>query len=240
MRNLITICARGGSKGIPGKNIKKINGKPLIGYTIDCALKFAKKNKAKVALSTDCEQIKKVAEDCGLKTDYIRPDYLATDICGKLDVLKDLLYYEEKLANNKYDYLLDLDVTSPLRTIEDIEISFEYLKAQPNALNLFSVNLASRNPYFNMVEKKNNGYFNLVKENSNGNVLTRQSAPKVYELNASFYWYCRHFFETNNKTVISDESLIYEMPHVCFDLDHMIDFHFLEYLISTNNLGFNL
>jgi CMP-N,N'-diacetyllegionaminic acid synthase len=240
MNILITICARGGSKGIPGKNIKMINGKPLIGYTIDLTKKISAKFNVKVALSTDDEAIKKVAEGYGFFTDYIRPDYLATDSAGKIDAIKDLLLYEESLINGRYDFVLDLDVTSPLRTIEDIEKALDLMIAKPESKNLFSVNQAARNPYFNMVEENRNGFYSLVKTNPEGSLMTRQSAPKVYDLNASFYWYRRFFFDSDSKGTITDKSLIYEMNHICFDLDHPVDFLFMEYLLQNNKLDFEL
>ena len=240
MNILITICARGGSKGIPGKNIKVISGKSLIAYSIDLANQLQNKWNVKVALSTDDTEIKNVASIYGLYTDYLRPNYLATDQSGKMDVIIDVLKYEEVLNNLTYDFVLDLDVTSPLRNADDIEKSFEMMIANKEAKNLFSVNHASRNPYFNMVEENKNGFYSLIKTNPDGSTLTRQAAPKVYDLNASFYWYRRSFFDNNPKTAISSNSLIYIMNHICFDLDHPVDFLFMEYLLSNNLLDFKL
>lgn len=239
MNILITICARGGSKGIPGKNIKPIAGKTLISYSIEVAKKFAEKYNAKIAVSTDDNDIKLAAEVCGIFTDYIRPDFLATDTAGKFDTIKDLVIYEESLQGYKYDYILDLDVTSPLRTLEDLELAFEII-SNSEAITLFSVNPASRNPYFNMVEQKENGFYSLIKTNHDGSALTRQSAPKVYDLNASFYWYKRVFLDSTFRTAITDKSLIYVMDHICFDLDHPIDFTFMEFLLQNNKLDFTL
>jgi CMP-N,N'-diacetyllegionaminic acid synthase len=240
MNILITICARGGSKGIPGKNIKVINGVPLITYTIELARKFKKKYKATITLSTDDINIKKVAEDSGLITNYIRPNFLATDGAGKIETINDVLLYEEKINKVLFDFILDLDVTSPLRSFEDIESALKILINNPEAKNLFSVNSAARNPYFNMVEENTNGFYSLIKTIPDGVVKTRQSAPKVYDLNASFYWYRRLFFESGEISAITDKSLIYEMNHICFDLDHPVDFLFMEYLIQNNKLDFNL
>jgi CMP-N,N'-diacetyllegionaminic acid synthase len=240
MNILITICARGGSKGIPGKNIKVINGVPLIAYTIELAKKFPKKYNATITLSTDDIEIKKVAEDFGLITNYERPSLLATDTAGKIDTIKDVLLFEESFLKEKMDFILDLDVTSPLRTFDDIEQALQLLINKPEAQNLFSVNPAARNPYFNMVEKNSNGFYSMVKTNPDGSVLTRQSAPKVFELNASFYWYRRSFFESNQKSPITDKSIIFEMKHICFDLDHPLDFLFMEYLLQNDKLDFNL
>jgi CMP-N,N'-diacetyllegionaminic acid synthase len=240
MNILITLCARGGSKGIPGKNIRFISGKPLIAYTIDLADKLKNQWNAKVALSTDDLEIKSVAAGHGVYSNYLRPEYLSTDVAGKIDTIKDLLFYEESLVDYKYDFVLDLDLTSPLRTVEDVEKALELLIANSDAKNIFSVNQASRNPYFNMVEKNSNGFYTLVKTNSDGNVTTRQAAPKVFDLNASFYWYRRSFFDLGEKSAITDKSLIYEMNHVCFDLDHPIDFLFMEYLMQNNKLDFQI
>lgn len=239
MNILITICARGGSKGIPGKNIKPISGKPLISYSIEVAKKFAEKYNAKIAISTDDNAIRLAAEACGIFTDYVRPDFLATDSAGKFDTIKDLVIYEESLAGHRYDFVLDLDVTSPLRTLEDLEKAFEII-SNSEAITLFSVNPAARNPYFNMVEQKENGFYSLIKTNPDGSALTRQSAPKVYDLNASFYWYKRIFLDLSFKTAITDKSLIYEMDHICFDLDHPIDFTFMEFLLQNDKLDFKL
>lgn len=238
MNILITICARGGSKGIPGKNIKLLAGKPLIEYTIDIAKKFAIKYPAVLAFSTDDQGIKDVAAKAGLSTTYHRPEELSSDIASKVETIQDLILFNEKTIGQKYDFILDLDVTSPLRTIEDLEKAFRLLLENKNALNLFSVNPASRNPYFNMVEENENGFYSLIKKPTSAALSTRQAAPKVYDLNASFYWYRREFFDQKNKSVITDKSLIYVMPHICFDLDHSIDFDFMNFLLSNNKLDF--
>ncbi len=240
MNILITICARGGSKGIPGKNIKLINGIPLIAYTIELAKQFQLKYNSIITLSTDDIGIKNVAEEFGLLTNYERPSFLATDTAGKIDVINHVLLYEESLLKNKIDFILDLDVTSPLRSFKDIEQALHLLINKPEAKNLFSVNPASRNPYFNMVEENSNGFYSLIKTNPDGSIMTRQSAPNVFDLNASFYWYRRSFFESNQKSPITDKSIIFEMKHICFDLDHPIDFLFMEYLLQNDKLDFNL
>lgn len=170
-------------------------------------------------------------------TSYIRPEYLSGDESGKIETIVDLLQYEEQKRNTVYEFVLDLDITSPLRTFNDLDESFAILKADKQALNLFSVNPAGRNPYFNMVEQKPNGYYGLVKK---GDFLTRQMAPLVYEMNASFYFYRREFFTSGCRSAITEKSLIYTMPHTCFDLDHMIDFEFMEYLMVNNKLTFQI
>jgi len=241
MNLLITICARGGSKGIPGKNIRPLNGLPLLAYSIRTAKEFSGQLQAGVdlALSTDDAQIKKVGADYGLITDYIRPAILANDTAGKVDAIHDVLLYQEALNEKRYDLVLDLDVSSPLRNATDLHEGLQLMLRHEGALNLFSVSKAVKNPYFNMVEEGADGFFHLSKTPGN-TVLSRQTAPKVYELNASFYYYRRAFFEQGFRSVYSGKSIIYEMNHTCFDLDHEIDFAFLEFLMANNKLDFQL
>lgn len=233
MNFLITICARGGSKGIPKKNIIKLGSFPLIYYSIKVAKEFLENKRGRIALSTDCSEIKKVAKFYGLETDYLRPEILADDKAGKVDVIYDLLKFEESQTKDKFDIILDLDVTSPLRTVSDLNSAFKILKNDSSANNLFSVSPANRNPYFNMVEKRGNYYFKIKDIN---NYKSRQVAPKVYDLNASFYFYRRIFFENENKSVFTDKSLIYEVPHLCFDIDDPIDLEFMNFLILKNKI----
>lgn len=238
MKVLITICARGGSKGIPGKNIKMINGRSLIEYSIQTANLLAEELDVDIYLSTDSKEIKAVVQSLGyqnVNTSYDRPDFLASDSAGKIDAITDLKNYAEKANNVKYDFVIDLDVTSPLRTVSDLRESIHKLMTIEDALNLFSVSPANRNPYFNMVEEQPNGYFALCKT---GQFLTRQSAPKVYDMNASFYVFKKKFFDYGYKTAITDRSLIYEVPHLCFDLDHPVDFDIMSYLLENRKLDF--
>lgn len=237
---LITICARGGSKGIPGKNIKILNGIPLIAYTINVAKQFkAHFRTVDIVLSTDSNEILDVAKQYEIETDYVRPAYLANDTAGKIDAIRDVLNYSERINRRKYDVILDLDVTSPLRNLKDLIEALNLLMNNDSAINLFSVSPASRSPYFNMVEKKSNGFYSQVVK-PHGDLFTRQSAPKVYDLNASFYFYKREFFESNYTGAITEKSLIYEVPHVCFDLDHPIDFEIITFLMEKKQLDFDL
>ena len=240
MKILITICARGGSKGIPGKNIKPLLGKPLIYYSIRAAKQFQEKlNFVDIALSTDSPEIIRVAETYGLETDYRRPNLLSGDSVGKIEAIKDVLLWNESANNCKYDFVIDLDVTSPLRNLQDLTTAFEIIQKNDNAINLFSVSPANRNPYFNMVEQKENGFYAQVKE-PEGKILTRQSAPNVYDMNASFYIFKRVFFDLGYRGAITDKSIIYVVPHICFDLDHPIDFEVISFLMENNKLGFVL
>ncbi|RYE58036.1 MAG: acylneuraminate cytidylyltransferase family protein, partial [Sphingobacteriales bacterium] len=122
MNILITICARGGSKGIPGKNIRKINGAPLIHYSISTAIKFKNSvpDDVDIALSTDSPEIKDVSRFAGLESDYIRPEHLSTDTAGKVDAIFDVRNFYEAHYKKTYDLILDLDVSSPLRNVDDL------------------------------------------------------------------------------------------------------------------------
>lgn len=235
---LITICARGGSKGIPGKNTRSMGGVHLIAFTINIAGKFAAGHNGHVALSTDSEEIKEIAAKYGLFTEYTRPYHLSTDTAGKIDTIKDLLLWEEKKSCIGYDFILDLDVTSPLRTLKDLDEAYKMLRNDRNALNIFSVSKPHRNPYFNVVEKAEDGYYRLVKTPVKP-VKSRQTAPVVYDLNASFYFYRRQFFNMQFENAYTPKSLIYLVDHICFDLDEPIDFLFMEYLIKNNKLDFD-
>ena len=234
---LITICARGGSKGIKGKNSKVINGRPLIYYSINIAKKFLNNFNGFIGLSTDSQEIKSIAENYGINTAYIRPSRLSTDSAGKIDTIKHLIDFEEGAGKTKFDYILDLDVSSPLRTINDLKKAASLLEKDKKALNIFSVNNCHRNPYFNQVEKGKDGYYHLIKKTDKP-ILSRQSAPKVYDLNASFYFFRREFFEMNYRNAYTEKSLIYMMEHICFDLDEPLDFEFMEYLMVNNKLDF--
>ncbi len=230
---LITICARGGSKGIPGKNIKPVGDKPLITYTVEAAQKFAETHGADIALSTDSDEIRETASKAGLNTDYIRPDFLANDTCGKVDAIKDAVRFYEKVNGIRYAFVIDLDVTSPIRTQEDIEKCLDELRGNDKALTIFSVNPCARNPYFNMVERKENGFFSVVCQ---GRFDSRQTAPKVYDMNASIYVYRREALDAEHPRAVTDRPLVYVMDHVCFDLDEPADYDYLEYLITSGKI----
>lgn len=237
MNLLLTICARGGSKGIPGKNIKELCGVPLIGYTIAAAKQFADRHDCRIVVSTDSEQIKEVCRHYGLDCPYSRPDSLANDTVGKPDAIRDVMLWAEKQYAVRYDAVLDLDVTSPIRTLDDIECCVRLLEDSPEALTVFSVNPCARNPYFCVVEEKSNGFYGLVKQ---GNFTSRQTSPAVYDMNGSIYVYRREALDRTNPRAVTDRSLVYVMPHICFDLDEPEDYDYLEYLVSRGKISLPL
>ena len=227
---LITICARGGSKGVKGKNIRTLAGKPLIYYTIKQAKNWGKAKH--IVVSTDSKEIAQTAKKYEAEVPFIRPQDLATDSAGKVAVVKHALITCEEIFREKYVAVMDLDVTSPVRRIEDLENAYKlFLEKRPRTL--FSVVHSHRNPYFNMVEETLDKKVSLIKQ---GNFTRRQDAPKVYDMNASIYIYDRRYLlDENDPSSISDNSIIYLMDEISrIDIDSELDFKFIEFLVKEN------
>lgn len=223
MNSLIIIPARGGSKGIPHKNIKPLNGKPLIHYTIDVARGVTKDED--ICVSTDDPDIIKCVEDYGLKVPFVRPAELATDTAGTYEVLLHALDFYEKQGRH-YDVVLLLQNTSPFRTAEHVK---EALKLYRNDIDMVvSVNMTKTNPYYNCFEEDQEGF--LKKTLDSTIIVRRQDAPVTYEYNGAIY-------------VINPEQMK-KMPLGKFtrrvkyvmddlhsvDLDNMIDWKFAEFI----------
>ena len=149
MKILCTICGRGGSKGVKNKNLIKINGKPLLYYSIKQAIKS--KLFDEIVISTDSLKIQKIAKKYGASSWFLREKKLSTDKAAKLPVIRDSLIKSEKYFGKVFDYVVDLDVSSPLRNIQDIRVAFQKC-LKKNYDNMFSVFISKKNPYFNMVE----------------------------------------------------------------------------------------
>ena len=233
MKVLGTICARGGSKGVKNKNIREIAGKPLIAYTIEYFKKWEKVDR--IVCSTDSKEIADIAKKYGAEIPCMRPPELATDTASKIPVLQHIVKTCEQQDNCKYDIIVDLDPTAPLRKRKFLEEAFKkFVDSEEN--NLFSVTEARKNPYFNMVEVDKQGYAHLCKA---GSFVRRQDAPQVYELNASIYIYKRNFL-INMDSIYSDKSIIYEMPVITsVDVDREIDFLFIEFLLKSGVFNFD-
>lgn len=228
MKILITICARKGSKRVKNKNMRDLMGKPLIAHTIETAKKWGRAHR--IIVSTDSDEIAEISREYGAEVPFMRPDELASDTAPKLPVIQHAVKYLEDEENEKFDLIVDLDPTSPLRTVEDLENAYNIM-IQKDSINLFSVCLARKNPYFNMVELDDKGYAHLSKKLENP-VFRMQDTPKVYELNASIYMYWRkHLFDMDS--VINDGSIIYEMPDErSIDIDSEVDFKMVEFFIK--------
>jgi len=225
---LCTICARGGSKGIPGKNIREVADKPLIAYSIEDALAWDRCEE--VVVSTDSDEIADVAEDHGASVPFRRPDHLATDTAAKFPARTHALETMEDRRETTYDYLVDLDATAPLRTTDDIENCFRVV-ADTDARNGFTVTEADKNPYFNMVELDEDGYAHLSKDRG-PDVVRRQDAPEVYEMNASIYVYEREYLLTSDSNLGDRTHVSLMPPKRSIDIDRPIDLAMVEFLIE--------
>lgn len=183
MNTLYLIPARGGSKGLPGKNIKPFCGTPLIVLAIECARKAGAKEED-ICVSTDSEQIAEVCrKQGGLHIDFMRPDYLASDTSSSYDVIIHALdFYEQQ--GRRYDRVVLLQPTSPLRRAEDVAGACELWNE--NLDMVVSVCPAKTNPYFNAYETDENGFLHISKGDGKY-TLRRQDAPEVMEYNGAVY-----------------------------------------------------
>lgn len=175
---LFVITARGGSKGLPGKNIKDLCGKPLIAYSIDVARAFT--DDENICVSTDSEEIKQVVEKYGLKVPFLRPDYLATDTATSDDVLIHAVnYYREQFGKN-YNKLILLQPTSPLRTADDVEGA---IKLYRDDIDMVVSVMKSHAPAV-LCQDDEDGFVQLT---YNKKALGRQQLPEMYEFNGAVY-----------------------------------------------------
>lgn len=230
MRILITIAARGGSKGVKNKNIRELCGKPLIAWTIEQALKWRKADK--VVVSTDSPAIAEAARRFGAEVPFTRPAELASDTAGKQPVLRHALLECERTFSRKYDWLVDLDATAPLRKVADIENAFNEA-VRLDTLTFFSVVAAHKNPYFNMVEKDPAGFARLCKPPETP-VLSRQAAPAVFDMNASIYVYKAAYLRQDGPLpLFTPRTGIYVMDDISGrDIDTEMDFQFVQYVMN--------
>lgn len=227
---LVTIAARGGSKGVKNKNVYPVSGKPLIAYTI--AQAFAWGRAKHVVVSTDSAQIAQIARDYGALVPFMRPAQLASDTAGKVPVIRHALVACEKIFGCRYDVVVDLDVTAPVRTIADLDACLKiYLIDKPNTI--LSVVPSRKNPYFNMLEVDSKGGIKICKR-PRKKITRRQDAPMVYDANASIYFYRRDYLaKTKKPSLVGRRSRMYLMPEVSgFDIDREIDLKFLEFLVK--------
>lgn len=177
---LVVIPARGGSKGIPHKNIKLLGGKPLIGYSIDVARQFTAD--AHICVTTDDDQIIEVAEKSGLKVPFKRPAELATDGCGSNEVIQHAWqWYADR--GHRYDAVLLLQPTSPFRKAEHLK---EAVALYDEGIDMVtSVKAAACNPYYDGFEEDEEGLLRISK--GDGGIERRQDAPRVWQQNGSIY-----------------------------------------------------
>ena len=225
MKPLVVIPARGGSKGIPHKNIKPLGGKPLICYAIDAARKFT--SDENICVSTDDDAIIKVVENYGLKVPFKRPDYLATDNAGTNGVLLHALHFYEQMGIH-YDIVVLLQTTSPFRRAKDV---IEAVKLYDESIDMVtSVMPAKCNPYYDGFEDTPDGLLTISK--GDGSIERRQDAPKVWQQNGAVY--------VINPTQLKAKGLAgmtkirkYVMDELhSVDLDNMLDWKIAEIMLE--------
>ena len=229
MKVLVVIPARGGSKGIPHKNIKPLGGKPLIYYSIDVARQFT--TDENICVTTDDAEIISVVEQHGLKVPFVRPAELATDTCGSSEVIQHAFqFFADK--GIQYDAIVLLQPTSPFRKDEFIK---EAVALYDESIDMVtSVRPAACNPYYDGFEENAEGLLKISK--GDGTIARRQEAPKVWQQNGSIY-------------VINPKSLLekgmggftkikkYAMPETySVDLDTMLDWKMAEFIIKEGIL----
>ena len=229
LTGLCSICARGGSKGVPNKNISLINGKPLIAYSIlqakDSGL-FSN-----IVVSSDSEEILAVAKKYGADTLVKRPNDLASDTAPKLPSIKHCLEESMRINQKKYDYVIDLDSTSPLRTANDIINVVTMLFAQLNTQNVITGTPSRRSPYFNMVEVDQDGIPRVSKKLTS-DITRRQDAPQCFDMNASIYAWKRDALLLN-ESIFTDRTKLYVMPEErSIDIDTPLDLEIVSYLLA--------
>jgi len=227
MKYLVVIPARGGSKGIPRKNIKPLNGKPLIEYAIDIARKIV--SDEDICVSTDDDEIIKVVENYGLKVAFKRPDSLATDTSGTYEVLLHALSFYEKIGR-EYDAIILLQTTSPFRTTTHIREALSLYSKDVDMV--VSVKESEANPYYNCFEEGLDGLLHICK--GNGQYVRRQDAPKVYQYNGAIYIINADSLKRSPLSQFA-KRVKYIMDDVhSIDLDTMTDWYVAEMMIKEH------
>ncbi len=228
--NIGCIFARGGSKGLPNKNLIKLFNKPLIGWAIESAIKS--KYIDKLFVSTDSDEIADIARDFGAEVPFKRPKSLASDNSPEIDSWRHFLNYMEKNCKDKIDSLVSVPATSPLRDFNDIDKCVE-LFYEKNADLVITVTDSYRSPYFNMVSITENQKANLVNKLSKP-VFRRQDSPKTFDMcticfvaSPKYVVNCKHQFDGKVFAhKVSRETSI--------DIDNIEDLNYANYLLSKN------
>jgi CMP-N,N'-diacetyllegionaminic acid synthase len=233
MKRICSICARGGSKGVVNKNIRMLMGKPLIAHTIlqakeaDCF--------DLIVVSSDSLEILNISKEWGADMVVARPEDMASDHSAKFPAIKHCVNTIEKKVHYEFDTIVDLDATSPLRSIDDIHNSLKMIENSDISNNLVTGSPCRRSPYFNLVELNKNGFVSVSK-NLDDPIIRRQDSPECFDLNASIYIWKRKAFY-NNETVISSDTSLFVMPEErSIDIDSELDFEIVTLLMKNKEL----
>ena len=230
MKYIVLICARGGSKGLPGKNTKPLNGVPLIGWSINIAKKIERVSR--VIVSTDSEEIAKIAIEFGAEVPFIRPQDLALDDSPEWLVWRHAINYLESKKGEKIDGLVVLPATAPLRKLDDVNSCIDKFE-DGNVDTVITVCEANRNPYFNMTTNDDKGYSSIVINNDG--VSRRQDSPKVFDMTTVAYVVKSEFIKKYNGIFEGKVRSVCIPEERAIDIDTMLDFKIAEYLISSKN-----
>lgn len=227
---LCTVCARGGSKGVRGKNIIQVAGKPLLVHTLECARRCNLFDA--VVVSTDSSDIVAVAETAGVDLVIPRPAELSDDDSPKIPAVRHALLYAESHFAKKFPVIVDLDATSPLRNTEDIANCIS-LFLSSKAENLITASASRRSPYFNMVERID-GQIRVCKSKQR-DIIRRQDAPQTYDMNASIYVWSREALLESDE-LFRPSTLLYEMPlERSWDIDDPLDVKIVEFFLESRD-----
>ncbi len=225
---LCIIPAKGGSTRFPQKNIALLNGKPLLSYTIDCAQKSHLMTD--IVVSTEDESVKNIAEKYGVTVPYLRPSKLARDPAGVVEVCLHMIDFLER-KGKKYQTLIILLPTSPLRTELDITSAYELYK-KSNAKFLMSVSEYSHSPFSALKKDSNNILHPYYPEYVR---LQSQRHPKSFRANGAIHIVDVEEFKLT-KSYYSNPLVAYTMPNErSIDIDHELDLKFCEFLIQSDN-----
>lgn len=212
------IFARGGSKGVPGKNIKPLAGKPLIAYAIEAGL--ACKELETVIVSTDDQEIAEVAKAYGAEVPFLRPAELATDTASEWLAWQHAITWVRS-NRGEFDVFISIPVTSPFRDVADLQACINTLKTNPETDIVITVREAERSPYFNMVTLDESGYAHVVIQPDKA-LSRRQDVPIVYDVTTVAYaarpdyiMQAEKLFEGNVRTVLvpSERALDIDTPY---------------------------
>ena len=221
------VFARGGSKGLPGKNIKLLNGKPLLQYSIETAKKIPEIDD--VFVSTDCDLIADVAFNSGAKV-IKRPQELATDKCPEWLAWRHAIDYVTKNFGN-FDRFVSLPATSPLRNEEDVSSALDKLQSKAADICI-SITPASRSPYFNMVKILPDERVQLV-INPESVVNCRQDAPEMFDITTVVYASTVSYVQEHS-SIFSGKVVATVVPKIrAVDIDDIYDFMFAEVLLQS-------
>jgi CMP-N-acetylneuraminic acid synthetase len=232
MEYVALICARGGSKGVPGKNIKLFNGIPLIGWSISVAKKI--KRISRVIVSTDSEEIAKIAREYGAEVPFIRPKKLALEDSSEWLSWRHAINFMDEYFNKDPYCIVVLPPTAPLRTVNDVNICIdEFEKGEVDSV--ITVSDAQRSPYFNMVKTDSKGYSSLVMKPEE-KIIRRQDAPKLFDMTTVAYIVDSTFIKKYNGLFEGRIRSVNIPRERAVDIDTIIDFKFAE-IIMKNNLS---